>query len=90
MMKKPVLAVAFATAQVYPSRSITMGMPFAAGGPGDTLARILGERMRVSLGQSVMVENATGAAGSIGAGRARNEASSDRGLGWMRAALSAS
>jgi len=58
-----------ASAQVYPSRPITMGMPFAAGGPGDTLARILAERMRGSLGQSVIVENATGAAGSIGTGR---------------------
>jgi tripartite-type tricarboxylate transporter receptor subunit TctC len=46
-----------------------MGMPFAAGGPGDTLARILAEHMRVSLGQSVIVENAAGAAGSIGTGR---------------------
>jgi tripartite-type tricarboxylate transporter receptor subunit TctC len=46
-----------------------MGMPFAAGGPGDVLARILAERMRVSLGQPVIVENVTGAAGSIGAGR---------------------
>jgi tripartite-type tricarboxylate transporter receptor subunit TctC len=58
-----------APAQTYPSHPITMGMPFAAGGPGDVLARILAERMRISLGQPVIVENITGAAGSIGAGR---------------------
>jgi tripartite-type tricarboxylate transporter receptor subunit TctC len=58
-----------ASAQTYPSHPITMGMPFAAGGPGDVLARILAERMRISLGQPVIVENITGAAGSIGAGR---------------------
>jgi tripartite-type tricarboxylate transporter receptor subunit TctC len=58
-----------ATAQVYPSRPVTMGMPFAAGGPGDTLARILAEHMRGSLGQPVIVENVTGASGSVGTGR---------------------
>jgi tripartite-type tricarboxylate transporter receptor subunit TctC len=61
-----------ATAQAFPTHPITLGMPFAAGGPGDTLARILAERMRVSLGQPVIVENVTGASGSIGAGRARS------------------
>ena len=44
-------------------------MPFAAGGSGDTIARILAERMRVSLGRPVIVENITGAGGSIGTGR---------------------
>jgi len=58
-----------AQAQSYPSRPITMVVPFAAGGPTDTLARILGERMRQSLGQTVVIENTTGAAGSIGVGR---------------------
>jgi tripartite-type tricarboxylate transporter receptor subunit TctC len=58
-----------ASAQVYPSRPITMVVPFAAGGPVDTVARILSEPMRVSLGQSIIVENVTGAAGSIGVGR---------------------
>ena len=57
------------TAQVYPSRPIAMGMPFAAGGSGDTIARVLAERMRASLGQPVIVENVTGAGGSIGTGR---------------------
>jgi tripartite-type tricarboxylate transporter receptor subunit TctC len=58
-----------AMAQAYPSRSITMVVPFAAGGPVDTLARILAERMRASLGQTVVIENVTGAGGSIGTGR---------------------
>jgi len=62
------------TAQVYPSRPISMGMPFAAGGAGDTIARILAERMRASLGQPIIVENVTGAGGSIGAGRVAHAA----------------
>ena len=58
-----------AGAQVYPSRPITIIVPFSAGGPSDTLARIMAERMRVSLGQPVIVENLTGASGSIGVSR---------------------
>jgi tripartite-type tricarboxylate transporter receptor subunit TctC len=58
-----------ATAQSYPSRPITMVLPFAAGGPTDTLARILAERMRATLGQPVIVENVAGAAGTISIGR---------------------
>jgi tripartite-type tricarboxylate transporter receptor subunit TctC len=61
--------VAIAAEQVYPSRPVTMIVPFAAGGPTDTIARTLAEHMRVSLGQPVILENVTGAAGSIGAGR---------------------
>ena len=57
------------SAQVYPSRPITMVVPLAPGGPLDTLARILAEPMRVSLGQPVIVENVTGAAGTVGTGR---------------------
>src|ERR1700704_983975 len=64
---------AVASAQVYPSRPITMVVPFAAGGPVDTVARILSEPMRASLGQSIIVENVTGAAGSIGVARAAPE-----------------
>src|SRR4030081_2334413 len=56
-------------AKASPSRSITMVVPFAAGGPVDTLARIVAERMRTSLGQPVVIENVTGAGGSIGTGR---------------------
>jgi tripartite-type tricarboxylate transporter receptor subunit TctC len=58
-----------APAQVYPSRPITLVVPFATGGPTDVIARVMAERMRVSLGQPVIVENVAGAGGSIGAGR---------------------
>jgi tripartite-type tricarboxylate transporter receptor subunit TctC len=61
--------VGAALAQPYPNKPITLVVPFAAGGPTDTLARILGERLRQSLGQTVVIENTTGAAGSIGVGR---------------------
>jgi tripartite-type tricarboxylate transporter receptor subunit TctC len=59
-----------ALAQAYPARPIIMVVPFAAGGPTDVLARIMAERMGKNLGQTVVVENTTGAAGSIGVGRA--------------------
>jgi tripartite-type tricarboxylate transporter receptor subunit TctC len=58
-----------ATAQDYPTRPVTMVVPFAAGGPTDTIARIMAERMRAPLGQPVLVENVSGAGGSIGVGR---------------------
>ncbi|MEQ1776353.1 MAG: tripartite tricarboxylate transporter substrate-binding protein [Burkholderiales bacterium] len=68
------LAVTFlfhsiSTAQTYPSRPITIVVPFAAGGPTDTLARIVSDPMRKLLGQTVVVENVTGAGGSIAVGR---------------------
>jgi tripartite-type tricarboxylate transporter receptor subunit TctC len=56
-------------AQTYPSRSITIVVPFPPGGSTDTAARIMGERMRASLGQPVVIENIGGAGGSIGVGR---------------------
>jgi tripartite-type tricarboxylate transporter receptor subunit TctC len=59
-----------AAAQTYPNKPITIIVPFAAGGPSDALARILGEHMKGTLGQSFVVENVTGAGGSIGVGRA--------------------
>ena len=60
----------YAPAQVYPSRPITMVVPFPPGGPLDTVARITAEAMRVTLGQPVIIENAAGAAGTLGVGRA--------------------
>src|SRR5882672_2534876 len=59
----------FAWAQTYPTRPITFVVPFAAGGPVDAMARVLGERMRATLGQPILVESVTGAGGSIGVGR---------------------
>jgi tripartite-type tricarboxylate transporter receptor subunit TctC len=57
--------LSLAWADDYPSRSIALVVPFAAGGPTDTLARILAERMTRTLGQTVMVDNVTGAGGTI-------------------------
>jgi tripartite-type tricarboxylate transporter receptor subunit TctC len=62
-------AAARADAQTYPSRPISMVVPYSAGGPTDTIARIMAERMRVPLGQMAIVENVTGAAGTIGVGK---------------------
>ncbi len=56
-------------AQPWPTRPITIVVPFAAGGPTDILARVLGEHIRADFGQPVLVENVTGAGGSIGVGR---------------------
>ena len=61
--------VAGAQAQTYPSRPITLVVPFPPGGSTDAAARIMAERMRASLGQSVVIENVGGAGGSIGVGR---------------------
>jgi len=58
-----------APAADFPDRPVTVVVPFSAGGPTDALIRTLGERMRESLGQPVLVENVTGAAGTIGVGR---------------------
>jgi tripartite-type tricarboxylate transporter receptor subunit TctC len=58
-----------ARAQTYPERPITIIVPFAAGGPTDVIGRILAERMRVALGQAVIIENVSGANGTIGVGR---------------------
>ena len=58
-----------AAAQGFPAKPITVIVPFSAGGPTDTLARIMGERMRAALGQPVLIDNTTGAGGSIGVGK---------------------
>jgi len=57
------------TSEPYPSRPVTMVLPFSAGGPTDALARIITARMQDLLGQSIIIENVTGAAGTIGVGR---------------------
>src|SRR5438105_5484416 len=77
VMRKFVLAVvatlalaAQATADNFPSHPITIVVPFSAGGPSDAMARILAERMKRRRGEAILVENVTGAGGSIGVGRA--------------------
>lgn len=83
MTRKQVLGVAFAmlaatsgiaSAQDFPSRHITMAMPFSAGGPGDTIARLLAQGMGASLKQQVLIENTTGAGGSIGSAKVAQSA----------------
>ena len=58
-----------ALAQDYPARQITMIVPFSAGGPTDTVARLVAERMSADLGQQIVIENMGGAGGTLGAGR---------------------
>jgi len=58
-----------AQAQSFPNRQISIVVPYPAGGPTDTIARVLAERMKQSLGQTVLVENPTGAGGTIGTAR---------------------
>ena len=62
-------AISISLAQPWPSRPITIVVPYSAGGPTDTLARLMSEPMRKALGQTVVVENVTGAGGSIATGR---------------------
>jgi tripartite-type tricarboxylate transporter receptor subunit TctC len=64
-----VVATGGTSAQNYPTRPITMVVPFPAGGGTDIIARALAERMRVSLGRSIVIENVGGGNGTIGAGR---------------------
>ena len=76
-MKKLVVAVALAalagiaaaSAQTFPSRQITLIVPFPPGGSTDVAARIMAEKMRPILGQPVIIENVGGAGGSIAVGR---------------------
>ena len=62
-------AISISLAQPWPSRPVTIVVPYSAGGPTDTLARLMSEPMRKALGQTVVVENVTGAGGSIATGR---------------------
>ncbi|HEY1288461.1 MAG TPA: tripartite tricarboxylate transporter substrate-binding protein [Burkholderiales bacterium] len=64
-----VLSCSAALAQSFPTKPVTIVVPFSAGGPTDTIARIMAERMTKSLGQTVLVEDITGAGGNIGVGR---------------------
>jgi tripartite-type tricarboxylate transporter receptor subunit TctC len=58
-----------ALAENFPSHPITVIVPFSAGGPSDAMMRILAERMKLTLGETVLIENVTGAGGSLGVGR---------------------
>jgi tripartite-type tricarboxylate transporter receptor subunit TctC len=64
-----IAATAAAAAQTFPTRPITIVVPFAAGGPADAMARVMGDRMGRSLGQQIIVEDVAGAGGSVGVGR---------------------
>lgn len=66
------ILAASAVAQTYPERNITVVVPFAAGGPTDTVARLIAESMSKDLGQQVLIENVGGAGGTLGAGRVAN------------------
>src|SRR6195952_2828671 len=75
-MRKVILAVvaaltfsSAAAAETYPSHPITVIVPFSAGGPSDAMMRILAERMKTTLGEAILIENVTGAGGSLGVGR---------------------
>src|SRR5229473_4183587 len=75
-MRKAILtvlaALAFtgaAAAENYPSHPMTVIVPFSAGGPSDAMMRILAERMKLTLGEAILIENVTGAGGSLGVGR---------------------
>src|ERR1700676_2324532 len=77
IMRKTILAAFIAMfalsntarAENYPSHPITVIVPFSAGGPSDAMMRILAERMKLTLGETVLIENVTGAGGSLGVGR---------------------
>jgi tripartite-type tricarboxylate transporter receptor subunit TctC len=75
-----------ARAQTYPSRPITIVVPFAAGGSTDVIARMMAEPMKSSLGQPVIVENVTGAGGTIAVGRVARAAPA----GWTASAAARS
>src|SRR3954452_7107115 len=66
LLLSPVLP---ALAQEFPSRPITMVVPFSAGGPGDVIARLLGSSMSATLKQPIVIENVVGAGGTLGTNR---------------------
>ena len=63
------LAALQAAAQNYPARSINLIVPFAAGGPSDALARVIGQAMSATLGQQIAIDNVTGAGGTLAAAK---------------------
>jgi tripartite-type tricarboxylate transporter receptor subunit TctC len=77
VMRRAVLAVFIALlvsgrdalADNFPSHPLTIVVPFSAGGPSDAMARILAERLKTTLGEPILIENVTGAGGSLGVGR---------------------
>ncbi|MCX7932064.1 MAG: tripartite tricarboxylate transporter substrate-binding protein, partial [Rhodovarius sp.] len=69
VLAAPAALAAPALAQAYPTRPITMVVPFAAGGPTDTVARLLAQAMGPDLGGTIVVENVAGAGGTLGAQR---------------------
>ena len=72
-----VAMTAAAVGQTYPNKPVTMIVPFAAGGPTDVIARIVGEHMSRTLGQQLVIENVAGAGGTTGITRAAR-ATADR------------
>jgi len=68
------IALHNAGAQSYPARPITLIVPYPAGGPSDVLTRVLADRLKTALGQTIIIENVTGAGGSIGVGRVARSA----------------
>jgi tripartite-type tricarboxylate transporter receptor subunit TctC len=83
------LSISGACAQGYPSRSITLVVPFAAGGPSDSIARLVGRSMSETLGQQIVVENTAGAGGTAGANRVAKAASDGHTLLIHHVALAA-
>jgi len=79
-----------ARAQIYPTRPITIVAPFAAGGPTDAIGRLLAQQMRSSLGQTVIVENVTGAGGTIGVARVARAALTVTRSAWAKTARTSS
>jgi len=79
-------SVTVASGQTFPSRTLALVVPFPAGGPTDTIGRIMAQRMGTALGQTVVVENVTGAGGTIAGGRVAQRPTATRSASaiWAR------